>query len=83
MTVTSSEKSDTSGNYDRFSINAMPYPGCEFFRDFRDHGHSGNDLSIVHVCFRSLYVYRIDCIRICVSVCECLSVRARARARER
>ncbi len=41
MPVTSSEKSDTSGNYQRFHINAMPYPGCEFFRDFRDNGHSG------------------------------------------
>lgn len=35
MNVTSSEKVDKEKRYQEFKIISLPYPGCEFFRDFR------------------------------------------------
>lgn len=34
VTVCSSEKKDSHNRYSRFSLNVMPYPGVEFFREF-------------------------------------------------
>jgi len=39
--VCSSEKIDSHGRYSDFHIAAVPYPGCEFFRDFKDNKHVG------------------------------------------
>ncbi|ELU17105.1 hypothetical protein CAPTEDRAFT_228912 [Capitella teleta] len=36
VNVTSSEKVDKENRYSDFTILAMPYPGCEFFREWRD-----------------------------------------------
>lgn len=38
--VTSSEKVDKENRYANFLLAVMPYPGCEFFRSYRDHAHS-------------------------------------------
>eukprot|EP01083_Nonionella_stella_P268615 908203_1 len=38
LTLTSSEKVDMYYDSDQFDINLMPYPGCEFFREYRDNG---------------------------------------------
>ena len=32
ISVSSSEKVDLTGAYDTFKLNAIPYPGCEFFK---------------------------------------------------
>lgn len=44
MYVTSSEKVDKENRYNDFSIVSLPYPGCEFFKEFRDVGYSGEGL---------------------------------------
>ncbi|KAK7083875.1 Myotubularin-related protein 14 [Halocaridina rubra] len=44
ISVTSSEKVDKENRYSEFSIVSLPYPGCEFFKDFRDLGYSGEGL---------------------------------------
>lgn len=44
MNVTSSEKVDKEKRYSNFTIISLPYPGCEFFREFRDNGYSGEGL---------------------------------------
>ncbi|XP_047489432.1 myotubularin-related protein 14-like [Penaeus chinensis] len=44
MYVTSSEKVDKENRYSDFSILSLPYPGCEFFKEFRDLGYSGEGL---------------------------------------
>lgn len=44
MNVTSSEKVDKEKRYQDFNIIALPYPGCEFFREFRDNNYSGEGL---------------------------------------
>ncbi|CAL4159227.1 unnamed protein product, partial [Meganyctiphanes norvegica] len=44
MRVTSSEKVDKENRYSDFSIVSLPYPGCEFFKDFRDLGYNGEGL---------------------------------------
>lgn len=38
--VSSSEKVDKEKRYARFHLAAMPYPGCEFFKNYRDNSHS-------------------------------------------
>jgi myotubularin-related protein 14 len=42
--VTSSEKVDKENRYAEFTICSLPYPGCEFFREYRDNNYSGIDL---------------------------------------
>lgn len=42
--VTSSEKVDKENRYSEFSILSLPYPGCEFFKEFRDLGYTGEGL---------------------------------------
>nr|XP_040237665.2 myotubularin-related protein 14 isoform X1 [Anopheles coluzzii] len=44
MNVTSSEKVDKENRYAEFKIVSLPYPGCEFFRDYRDNNYSGEGL---------------------------------------
>lgn len=44
MNVTSSEKVDKEKRYQDFKIISLPYPGCEFFKDFRDNNYSGEGL---------------------------------------
>ncbi len=44
MNVTSSEKVDKEKRYAEFKIISLPYPGCEFFKKFRDNNYSGVDL---------------------------------------
>ncbi|KAK2188328.1 hypothetical protein NP493_135g00014 [Ridgeia piscesae] len=39
MNVTSSEKVDKENRYAEFSIMSVPYPGCEFFREWRQNGY--------------------------------------------
>ena len=44
MNVTSSEKADKESRYQDFNIMSLPYPGCEFFKDYRDNGYSAEGL---------------------------------------
>lgn len=44
MNVTSSEKVDKENRYSEFTIISLPYPGCEFFKDYRDNNYSGEGL---------------------------------------
>ncbi|CAM6002184.1 unnamed protein product [Sphagnum balticum] len=44
VNVTSSEKADKESRYSEFNIMSLPYPGCEFFRDFRDNSYSAEGL---------------------------------------
>lgn len=42
--ITSSEKADKEGRYNDFEILSLPYPGCEFFKEYRDKGYAGEGL---------------------------------------
>ncbi|CAB3381862.1 Hypothetical predicted protein [Cloeon dipterum] len=42
--VTSSEKVDKENRYNDFKILSLPYPGCEFFKEFRDNTHCSDGL---------------------------------------
>ncbi|KAF5281184.1 hypothetical protein FQA39_LY17855 [Lamprigera yunnana] len=44
MNVTSSEKVDKENRYSDFTIISLPYPGCEFFKEFRDSDYTAQDL---------------------------------------
>lgn len=44
LNITSSEKADKESRYNDFEILSLPYPGCEFFRDYRDKGYSAEGL---------------------------------------
>lgn len=44
FSVTSSEKVDKENRYSQFTILSLPYPGCEFFREFRDQNYSAENL---------------------------------------
>ncbi|XP_071575724.1 phosphatidylinositol-3,5-bisphosphate 3-phosphatase MTMR14 [Temnothorax nylanderi] len=44
MTVTSSEKVDQERRYSNFKLISLPYPGCEFFKEFRDQDYRSKDL---------------------------------------
>ncbi|XP_018044999.1 PREDICTED: myotubularin-related protein 14 [Atta colombica] len=44
MTVTSSEKVDQGRRYSDFNLISLPYPGCEFFKEFRDQDYRSKDL---------------------------------------
>eukprot|EP00471_Norrisiella_sphaerica_P005778 CAMPEP_0184479946 /NCGR_PEP_ID=MMETSP0113_2-20130426/1465_1 /TAXON_ID=91329 /ORGANISM="Norrisiella sphaerica, Strain BC52" /LENGTH=790 /DNA_ID=CAMNT_0026858123 /DNA_START=88 /DNA_END=2457 /DNA_ORIENTATION=+ len=43
VVCSSSEKAEGT-LYEKFHIQPMPYPGCEFFRDFKENKHCGRDL---------------------------------------
>lgn len=42
--ITSSEKVDKEGRYAAFRILSLPYPGCEFFRTYREKGYAAEGL---------------------------------------
>jgi myotubularin-related protein 14 len=42
--VTSSEKVDKENRYSDFTIVSLPYPGCEFFKEYRDNDYVAEDL---------------------------------------
>ncbi|XP_066581421.1 myotubularin-related protein 14 [Prorops nasuta] len=44
VNVTSSEKVDKEKRYAEFTIISLPYPGCEFFREFRDNNYIAKGL---------------------------------------
>ncbi|XP_055838537.1 myotubularin-related protein 14 isoform X2 [Episyrphus balteatus] len=44
MTVSSSEKADPENHYEQFNILSLPYPGCEFFKKFRDNNYMAKNL---------------------------------------
>lgn len=44
MNVTSSEKADKENRYSDFNIFSLPYPGCEFFREYRDNSYCAEGL---------------------------------------
>nr|XP_029721660.1 myotubularin-related protein 14-like isoform X2 [Aedes albopictus] len=44
LNVTSSEKVDKENRYSFFKLLALPYPGCEFFREYRDNNCIGDGL---------------------------------------
>jgi len=44
MYVTSSEKADKENRYSDFTIISLPYPGCEFFKEYRDNDYVAKGL---------------------------------------
>lgn len=44
MNVTSSEKVDKENRYSDFTIISLPYPGCEFFKEYRDNNYVAKGL---------------------------------------
>lgn len=42
--MTSSEKADKENRYANFKIISLPYPGCEFFRLFRENNYEAHKL---------------------------------------
>ncbi|XP_078517981.1 phosphatidylinositol-3,5-bisphosphate 3-phosphatase MTMR14 isoform X1 [Lissotriton helveticus] len=44
LNVTSSEKVDKAQRYADFTLLSIPYPGCEFFKDYKDRDYSGEGL---------------------------------------
>jgi myotubularin-related protein 14 len=45
MYVSSSEKIDSQDRYKSFALAAIPFPGVEFFKDFKTNQHIGKFLS--------------------------------------
>eukprot|EP00475_Leptophrys_vorax_P011863 TRINITY_DN1833_c0_g1_i2.p1 TRINITY_DN1833_c0_g1~~TRINITY_DN1833_c0_g1_i2.p1 ORF type:complete len:413 (+),score=71.43 TRINITY_DN1833_c0_g1_i2:894-2132(+) len=48
MRMTSSEKAEGSRYGSTFSIVPTPYPGCEFFREYKKHDRSGVGIEMVY-----------------------------------
>lgn len=44
MNVTSSEKVDKENRYGEFCIISVPYPGCEFFKEWKDNSYLGEEM---------------------------------------
>ncbi|KAK9497489.1 hypothetical protein O3M35_004197 [Rhynocoris fuscipes] len=44
VNVTSSEKVDKENRYSEFTIISLPYPGCEFFKNYRDNDYVAKGL---------------------------------------
>ncbi|XP_017771516.1 PREDICTED: myotubularin-related protein 14 [Nicrophorus vespilloides] len=44
MNISSSEKVDKENRYNDFMLMSLPYPGCEFFKDYREHNYQGNTI---------------------------------------
>ncbi|XP_074645577.1 phosphatidylinositol-3,5-bisphosphate 3-phosphatase MTMR14-like [Tubulanus polymorphus] len=44
MNVTSSEKVDKEHRYSDFTIVSLPFPGCEFFKEWRENGYTAEGL---------------------------------------
>lgn len=71
MYVTSSEKVDKECRYSDFNIMSLPYPGCEFFRDYRDNGYVAEGLVYdwnQHFVDANLIVPTND------NICDCLNI---------
>ncbi|ROL45292.1 Myotubularin-related protein 14 [Anabarilius grahami] len=44
LNVTSSEKVDKAQRYSDFTLLSVPYPGCEFFREYKDRDYTAEGL---------------------------------------
>ncbi|XP_057701581.1 myotubularin-related protein 14 [Corythoichthys intestinalis] len=44
LNVTSSEKADKAQRYADFSLLSVPYPGCEFFKDYKERDYTAEGL---------------------------------------
>uniref|UniRef100_A0A3Q3WTS1 Uncharacterized protein n=1 Tax=Mola mola TaxID=94237 RepID=A0A3Q3WTS1_MOLML len=44
LNVTSSEKVDKAQRYADFTLLSVPYPGCEFFKDYKDRNYTAEGL---------------------------------------
>ncbi|KAG8557189.1 hypothetical protein GDO81_018360 [Engystomops pustulosus] len=44
LNVTSSEKVDKAQRYADFTLLSIPYPGCEFFKDYKDRAYAAEGL---------------------------------------
>ncbi|XP_078270261.1 phosphatidylinositol-3,5-bisphosphate 3-phosphatase MTMR14 isoform X3 [Rhinoraja longicauda] len=44
LNVTSSEKVDKAQRYADFTLSSIPYPGCEFFKDYKDRDYIAEGL---------------------------------------
>jgi hypothetical protein len=44
FSVTSSEKVDKENRYCDFNILCTPYPGCEFFKDWKDNNYAAEGM---------------------------------------
>lgn len=44
MRVASSEKVDKENRYSDFCLLSLPYPGCEFFREWKDRAYCGQEV---------------------------------------
>lgn len=44
MNVTSSEKVDKAQRYADFTLLSIPYPGCEFFKEYKDRDYMAEGL---------------------------------------
>ncbi|XP_061793903.1 phosphatidylinositol-3,5-bisphosphate 3-phosphatase MTMR14 isoform X2 [Nerophis lumbriciformis] len=44
VSVTSSEKADKAQRYADFTLLSVPYPGCEFFKDYKDRDYTAEGL---------------------------------------
>ncbi|XP_014097016.3 phosphatidylinositol-3,5-bisphosphate 3-phosphatase MTMR14 [Bactrocera oleae] len=44
ITISSSEKADPEHSYKNFNLLALPYPGCEFFKKFREYNYMAPNL---------------------------------------
>ncbi|KAL0977856.1 hypothetical protein UPYG_G00162230 [Umbra pygmaea] len=44
LNVTSSEKVDKAQRYSDFTLLSVPYPGCEFFKDYKDRDYTAEGL---------------------------------------
>eukprot|EP00485_Elphidium_margaritaceum_P016123 CAMPEP_0202730636 /NCGR_PEP_ID=MMETSP1385-20130828/186739_1 /ASSEMBLY_ACC=CAM_ASM_000861 /TAXON_ID=933848 /ORGANISM="Elphidium margaritaceum" /LENGTH=1041 /DNA_ID=CAMNT_0049396913 /DNA_START=30 /DNA_END=3155 /DNA_ORIENTATION=- len=65
LTVTSSEKVDREQRYKAFHLSCMPYPGCEFFRAYKECNHNATNLVFewnddIHDAKLNLHWFRDD-----------------------
>ncbi|GAB1610738.1 myotubularin-related protein 14-like [Argonauta hians] len=44
MRVASSEKVDKESRYSDFCLLSLPYPGCEFFKEWKEHAYCGQEV---------------------------------------
>lgn len=44
VNITSSEKVDKKNRYGEFCIASIPYPGCEFFKEWKDNSYLGEEM---------------------------------------
>ena len=66
VSVTSSEKVDKENRYADFLLSSIPYPGCEFFRDWKDNGYRSEGLvfdwnQVFNCAYLCHYVKSVSC----------------------